>query len=113
MCCALEPEQQNKGDGGERHIKTSQSSQIPNLCRSREGSGKLFRSHWPLTQNDRGIYLPGKTDSYSKHDHALFSQLLSWESHGPLGLAIRDDDKDLGHRAISASGEPSVQAFQG
>lgn len=60
-----------------------------------------------------GIYLPGKTDPYCEHDDTPFFQLLSRQSHGPLGLAVCDDDEDLGHRAISASGEPSEQVFQG
>lgn len=56
---------------------------------------------------------PGEPDSYGEHNDAPLFQLLSRQSHGPLGLAIRDNDEKLGHSTIPASREPSVQAFQG
>lgn len=55
---------------------------------------------------------PGEPDSYGKHNDIPLFQLLSRQSHRPLGLAIRDDDEELGHSTMSASREPSVQTLQ-
>ena len=61
-------------------------------------------------QTDR--HSPGEPDSYGEHNNIPLFQLLSRQSHGPLGLAIRDNDEELGHSTMSASREPSVQALQ-
>lgn len=63
------------------------------------------QAHHRLT---RGL-LPGKAHPHGKHSDTSFLQLLGRQCHVSLGPPVSDDDEDLGHRGVSAPGEPLAQ----
>lgn len=96
-----------------RHIKTSQSSQIPSLCCSPEGSGRLLQAHWPhcLKLTEAFTYL-GKRTPTANTTMPLSLSCLAGRATGPWDLPSVTMIRIWGTEPFLPPGNPLLRRFR-